>query len=93
MLLGGVLAYQHKVSLPAVLVAAIVGAIVGHSVGYEIGKRWGRRMLHSTIGRIVKHEHLDPAEAYLAERGGKAVFFGRFTPPLPFLLPGLAGIS
>ena len=92
-LLGGVLAYQHKVSLPAVLVAAVAGAIVGDSVGYEIGKRWGRCMLHGTIGRIVKHEHLDRAEAYLAERGGKAVFFGRFTAALRVLIPGLAGMS
>ncbi len=92
-LLGGVLAYQHKVSLPAVLVAAIAGAIVGDSIGYEVGKRWGRRLLHGTVGRIVKHEHLDRAERYLADRGGKAVFLGRFTAALRVLIPGLAGMS
>lgn len=92
-LLGGVLAYQHKVSLTTVLVAAVAGAIVGDSIGYEVGKRWGRRMLHGTIGRVVRHEHLDRAERYLAERGGRAVFFGRFTAALRVLIPGLAGMS
>jgi membrane protein DedA with SNARE-associated domain/membrane-associated phospholipid phosphatase len=92
-LLGGVLAYQHKVSLPAVLVAAVAGAIVGDSVGYEVGKRWGRRMLHGTIGRVVRHEHLDRAEHYLADRGGRAVFLGRFTAALRVLIPGVAGMS
>ena len=92
-LLGGVLAYHHRVSLPAVLVAAIAGAIIGDSIGYEVGQRWGRRLVHGTVGRIVKHEHLDRAERYLAVRGGKAVFFGRFTAALRVMIPGLAGMS
>jgi len=61
-LLGGVLAYQHRVSLPAAIAAAVAGAIIGDTVGYEVGKHFGRRLLHGTIGRIVKHEHLDRAE-------------------------------
>lgn len=92
-LLGGVLAYQHRVSLAAVIAAAVLGAVIGDTIGFEIGKRWGRRLLHGTIGRVVKHEHLDRAENYLKERGGKAVFFGRFTAALRVLIPGLAGMS
>ena len=92
-LLGGVLASQHRVSLPAVIAAAVAGAIVGDTIGYEVGKRWGRRLVHGTVGRILKHEHLDRAERYLAERGGKAVFFGRFTAALRVMIPGLAGMA
>src|SRR5437870_1748680 len=92
-LLGGVLAFQHRVSLPAALAAAVLGAIVGDSVGYAVGRRWGRRLLRGTLGRIIRHEHLDRAERYLRERGGKAVFFGRFTAALRVLIPSLAGMS
>lgn len=92
-LLGGVLAYEHRVALPAVLAAAILGAAIGDSVGYEVGKRWGRRLLEGTIGRVVRREHRQRAERYLAERGGKAVFVGRFTAALRVLVPGLAGMS
>lgn len=92
-LLGGVLAYQHRVSLPGAIAAAVAGAVIGDSIGYEVGKHHGRRLLHGTIGRIVKHEHLDRAEQYLAERGGKAVFLGRFTAALRVMIPGLAGMS
>jgi membrane protein DedA with SNARE-associated domain/membrane-associated phospholipid phosphatase len=92
-LLGGVLAFQHKAGLAAVLAAGIAGAIVGDSVGYEVGKRWGRRLLHGSIGRFLKPEHLHRAEGYLQRRGGKAVFFGRFTAALRVLIPGLAGMS
>jgi undecaprenyl-diphosphatase len=92
-LLGGVLAFEHRAALGAVIAAAILGAIVGDSIGYFVGKKWGRQMLHGTIGRFVKHEHLDHAQEYVAKRGGKAVFFGRFTAALRVLVPGLAGLS
>jgi len=92
-LLGGVLAFEHRAPLPAVLAAAVAGAIVGDSVGYLVGRRWGRRLLDGSVGRLVPRHHLDRAERYLAERGGPAVFFGRFTAALRALIPGLAGMA
>lgn len=93
LLLGGVLAYEGRVPLVAVLAAGIAGAIVGDSIGYGVGRRHGRRILDGTLGRFVHSRHLDRAEVYLAERGGKAVFFGRFTAALRVMIPGLAGMS
>jgi membrane protein DedA with SNARE-associated domain/membrane-associated phospholipid phosphatase len=92
-LLGGVLAFEHRASLPAVLAAAVAGAIIGDSVGYLVGRRWGRRLLDGSVGRLVARHHLDRAERYLAQRGGPAVFFGRFTAALRALIPGLAGMA
>src|SRR5712692_3607442 len=82
-LLGGVLAYQHRIPLWAAIVAAVAGAVIGDSAGYLIGRRWGRSLLHGTIGRLplIKHHidrHLDSAQAYVLRRKGSAVFFGRF---------------
>jgi membrane protein DedA with SNARE-associated domain/membrane-associated phospholipid phosphatase len=93
LLLGGVLAYEGRVPLVAVLAAGIAGAIVGDSIGCGVGRRYGRRTLDGTLGRFVHSRHLDRAEVYLAERGGKAVFFGRFTAALRVMIPGLAGMS
>jgi membrane protein DedA with SNARE-associated domain/membrane-associated phospholipid phosphatase len=92
-LLGGVLAFEGRISLVAALAAAISGAIIGDAVGYAVGRRFGRRMLDGTVGRFVKPHHVDRAEGYLRERGGKAVLFGRFTAALRVLVPGLAGMS
>jgi len=93
-LLGGVLAFQHRVSLPAVLAAAVAGAIGGDTIGYAIGRRYGRRLLSGRVGRrIARREHVERAERYLAERGGKAVFLGRFTAALRVMIPGLAGMA
>jgi undecaprenyl-diphosphatase len=93
LVLGGVMAYEGRVSLAAVLAAGIAGAAAGDSIGYAVGKRYGRTLLDGTVGRFVKADHLDRAEVYLAERGGRAVFFGRFTAALRVLIPGLAGMS
>jgi len=93
-LLGGVLAFQHRVSLPAVLAVAVFGAIIGDTVGYWVGHRYGRRLLSGRLGRrIARREHLARAERYLAERGGKAVFLGRFTAALRVMIPSLAGMA
>ncbi len=93
LILGGVMAYQGTVSLGAVLATGIVGAVAGDSVGYAVGQRYGRGLLVGTLGRFVKSSHFDRAEKYLAERGGPAVFFGRFTAALRVMIPGLAGMS
>ena len=93
LILGGVLAFQGVVPLWAVLVAGIAGAVIGDSAGYLIGRHYGRRVVDGTLGRWINHEHLDRGERYLAERGGPAVFFGRFTAALRVMIPGLAGMA
>ena len=92
-LLGGVAAGQGHLPLAAVLAAAIGGAAAGDAVGYLVGQRWGRRILDSTVGRLVRAEHLDRAADLIARRGGPAVFVGRFTVALRVLVPGLAGMA
>jgi membrane protein DedA with SNARE-associated domain/membrane-associated phospholipid phosphatase len=97
-LLGGVLAYEHRISLPAAILAAVLGAIIGDTAGYFVGRRWGRHILRHTVGRLpfIKHrldDHLEQARQYLQRKGGRALLVGRFTAALRVLIPGLAGMS
>ena len=92
-ILGGVLANQHKLALAAVLVAAIAGAIIGDTIGYWVGKRYGEALLSKIPNRILKPDHIDRAEESVRNFGGKAVFIGRFTAALRALIPGIAGMS
>lgn len=92
-ILGGVLAFEHRIGLAAALLAAISGAVAGDTVGYLVGRRWGRRLLERSVGRVVKREHIEHGERYLAQRGGRAVLLGRWTAALRALIPGLAGMS
>lgn len=94
LILGGVLASYHRVSLWAVLVAGISGAIIGDSVGYLVGREYGPRLLQARpFRRFLKPRRIEQAQEYLTRRGGRAVFFGRFTAALRVLVPGLAGMA
>jgi membrane protein DedA with SNARE-associated domain/membrane-associated phospholipid phosphatase len=92
-LLGGVLAFQGRISLAGAMAAAIAGAIIGDSIGYEVGRHFGPRILAGPLRRFVKVEQQERATAFLHRNGGKAVFFGRFTAALRVLVPGMAGIA
>lgn len=92
-LLGGVLANQHRVGLTAVLVAAIAGAILGDSVGYAVGHRFGDRLLRRVPDRLLDDAKVDKAKDLVRRLGGKAVFVGRFTAAARVLVPGLAGTA
>src|SRR5260370_21189454 len=92
-IVGGVLASENRISLWEAMVAAVLGAIIGDAVGYFVGRRFGRRILERTVGRLIHLERTKKAEEFLRERGGPAIFFGRFTAALRVLIPGLAGMS
>jgi membrane-associated protein len=87
---AGVLASQHRVSLPILLIVIALCAIVGDSVGYEIGRKFGDRLLATRALR--KHrDRLGAAQDLLRRRGATAVFIGRFTALLRAIMPALAG--
>jgi membrane protein DedA with SNARE-associated domain len=93
-IIGGVLAYEHRISLPLAIGAAILGAILGDTVGYFVGRIYGRKILISKLGRrILKPNHLTFAETFISRRGGFGVFLGRFAAALRAFVPGLAGMG
>lgn len=93
-LLGGVLAFQGRVSLAGAMGAAVAGAVVGDSIGYAVGARYGERLFATRLGRrVVKPSHRERAEKLIGRKGAAAVFVGRFTAVLRVLVPGLAGMS
>jgi len=93
MLLGGFLAHQGRVSLPVMMVAGAVGAVVGDQLGYQIGHLFGEPLKRSRLGRRVGQDRWARGEAYLRDKGGRAVFLGRFVGVLRALVPALAGMS
>lgn len=91
-LLGGVLASTGHISLPILLAVVVAAAVVGDSVGYEVGRHIGPRVLGSRLLRRHR-SRLDGAQRLLRERGGWAIFLGRFTAFLRAVMPALAGTS
>lgn len=92
-ILGGVLASEHRIPLIAAIAAASLGAILGDSIGYFVGKRWGRSLIDGPLKRFLNPTHVARAEKFIVKRGGPGVFIGRFTAALRVLIPGIAGIA
>jgi undecaprenyl-diphosphatase len=92
LVLGGVLAHQGRLSLPAALAAGTAGALAGDSAGYWIGRRWGPRLLASGLGRRVGRARLHRVESLLLRGGGRALVVGRLAAGARVVLPGLAGM-
>jgi membrane-associated protein len=92
-LLGGVLAFESKVSLALVIVVAVAGAVIGDSVGFAVGYRYGDTLLNKVPERIIKPENVVRTKELIVRLGGRAVFVGRFAAALRALVPGFAGAS
>jgi membrane protein DedA with SNARE-associated domain len=91
-LLGGVLANQHRVSLPVIATVAVLAAIIGDSVGYEVGRHFGSRLLRTRIF-ARRQQGIERGTRMLRNYGGRAVFLGRSTAFLRAVMPGLAGLA
>ncbi len=93
MLLGGVLTFTGRASLPVMMGCAALGAVVGDSAGYELGRRFGEPLRRNRLGQRIGPERWEQAERYVRGRGGRAVFLGRFVGVLRALVPFVAGAS
>ena len=90
--LAGAAAALGRTSLAAVLVVVLLAAVVGDNTGYLVGRRVGPG-LHSRVRHRGRRARLESAEHALVERGGVAVFVGRWTPFVRSVMPSLAGVS
>jgi membrane-associated protein len=91
-LLGGFLASTDQLNIWLLCALVFVAAVVGDTVGYEVGRLFGPRVVQLSL--LQRHEaRLDAARGMLRDRGGPAVFLGRFTAFFRAVMPGLAGLS
>lgn len=86
-------AVASPVEYGALVVTVIVGALCGESIGFALGRYFGPKIRTSRLGRKLGQHNFDRAEAYLARRGGIAVFLSRFLPVLHSLIPLTVGMS
>jgi membrane-associated protein len=91
--LAGVGSQAQGVAVWIPIVVIVVAAIAGDSVGYEVGKHFfGPKVLNHSM--MADHQvRIGRAQAFLQERGGIAVFLGRFTAFFRAMMPALAGAS
>ena len=93
LVLGGLLAFHGRVSLAAMLVLAAVGSVGGYLLAYEVGRRYGPALRTSRLGRRIGPARWERVERALAERGARAILFGRLVGVLRAVMPMAAGMA
>ncbi|GAA1236061.1 DedA family protein [Oryzihumus leptocrescens] len=91
-ILGGVAANRGHVPLIAVIDVVVAAAILGDTVGYEVARHFGGRVIGASF-LDKRRDRIDAAQTFLAERGGWAVFLGRWIAFFRAVMPALAGTS
>ncbi|GAB3462267.1 hypothetical protein GCM10027519_24980 [Kineococcus endophyticus] len=89
---AGAAASLGRAPLTTTLLVVAAAAVAGDSVGYLVGRRYGDRLL--SLRPLRRHAAaLDKGRRLVRDRGGVAVFLGRFTAFLRAVTPALAGAS
>lgn len=79
--LVGILASQHVVSLFVGMLLLVIGIGIGDSLAYTIGKLAKR---HKLARRIAEHERVEMFQRFLNERSTQTIFTVRFMPGFRF---------
>lgn len=89
--IGGVLAGEHVVSLPVMMVVVAVAAVAGNGVGYLLGGWIGPWLLRRKL--LARREGVERARGLIDHYGGPGVLLGRFIAVVRALVPGIAGMA
>jgi membrane protein DedA with SNARE-associated domain len=93
--LAGFAASRGELSLVAAIVWTTIGSVVGALALYGIGAALGRDRLCAVAAKmpLVDVGDIHKAEAWFAEHGAKAVFFGRMVPLVRSMISVPAGVE
>src|SRR3954467_6412074 len=92
--LGGVVAAEGDVSLPAMILIAWGAAAAGDLASLLLGRKLGRRFLQTHGSRVgVTPRRLTLVEGFFDRHGPKAILVGRFVGIVRAVAPFLAGAS
>lgn len=89
---AGLLHDRLGLHLPTLIIMVVVAAFIGAQIGYFLGAKWGRK-LFKPDARVLKTEHLEKAEHYFRDYGGRSLVIGRFIPFVRTFIPLAAGIA
>ena len=89
---AGLLHDKLDLPLPALILGTVAAAFVGAQIGYFLGAKWGRHFFKPDA-RILKTAHLEKAEHYFTNYGGRSLVIGRFIPFVRTFIPLAAGIA
>jgi membrane-associated protein len=92
---AGLLIQQDKVNLELwiLIPLLILAAVIGDAVGYQVGKHAGPRLFKREDGRFFRRDHLERAQRFYDNHGGKTIVIARFLAFIRTFAPTVAGAA
>ncbi|MEO5695472.1 MAG: DedA family protein [Usitatibacter sp.] len=90
---AGAIAATGSLNVHAMVVLLIIAAVAGNSTNYAIGRWLGKRYFTDQGSRWLNPAHLERANAFYEQHGGKAVVLSRFLPIVRTYIPFVAGMG
>src|SRR5213592_838380 len=92
----GALCATGALETPLAVGLLALAAFTGNAVNYTVGRFVGPRVFTATgrsakSHRLLNRQHLERANAFFEQYGGKAVILGRFVPIVRTFVPFVAG--
>lgn len=81
------------INIHLLVLILFIAAVSGDSVGYTFGRRVGRKLYERPNSKWFKQEHVQKAEAFYAQYGGKTIIMARFIPFVRTFAPIIAGTA
>jgi membrane-associated protein len=94
---GALLAGMGALNVWGVYGVMLIGGLLGDHSSYWIGRRYGEGLFTHLarwplLGRMFQPEGYQRGEAFFRRRGALAVLVARFSGPLSWVMPALAGV-
>jgi membrane-associated protein len=90
---AGLLASRGQLSLPLLIIGGSIAAVVGDALGYGIGREAGARLFQRDESFWFRRSHLERAQRFYEQHGGKTIFLARFIVVVRTFAPVVAGAA
>jgi membrane-associated protein len=90
---AGAIAATGELDVHLLFALLALAGFLGNSVNYAIGRWLGKTFFRDKGSRWLNPKHLDKANAFYEEHGGKAVVISRFLPIVRTYIPFVAGMA
>ena len=93
LLTAGLFASRGSLDLFTLVILCALGAILGDTVGYWFGRKTGNKLFNREESSLFKKSHLQKAQAFYDQHGGKTIILALFMPFVRTFAPIVAGAA
>ncbi|MBI2033364.1 MAG: DedA family protein [Candidatus Levybacteria bacterium] len=90
---AGIFAAKGYLDVFVLCILLFIAATLGNTVGYFFGHKVGRRLFNREDSVLFHKKHIENAQKFYKDHGGKAIIIARFIPIIRTFAPIVAGIA